>query len=178
MGEAVLDSMNEFEVTVDGLTQYGGGFYLFNTSSSRLDEIGSKMAGMFGQVAGFFAQNNIQMDGMPFTIYEQIDEANNNAIFSAAIPVSSRVITPAGSPVLCGFMEPVMTVKTTLRGKYDYLDKAYLAAQQYLAENNMTADPTKKMFEIYANDPGDFPNPADWVTEVYIPVVVQNSFTE
>ena len=26
------------------------------------------------------------------------------------------------------------------------------------------------MFEIYSNDPGDHPNPADWTTEIYLPV--------
>jgi len=32
-------------------------------------------------------------------------------------------------------------------------------------------DPSRDMFEIYTNDPGMEPNPANWVTEIYIPVL-------
>lgn len=172
--QEVKESMEAYEVTVDGITQHGGGFYLFSSTSSKLDQIGAKMGVMFGQVAGFFAENNIQMSGMPFTIYEQIDEANNNVIFSAAIPVATRVITPAESPVLCSYMEPVMALKTTLKGKYDYLHLAYEKAEQYLSDNKLFADPSRKMFEVYTNDPGEYPNPADWLTEIYIPILTDN----
>jgi effector-binding domain-containing protein len=171
LDSVVVKSMNEYTVSVDGITQYGGGYYMFNTTSSKVNEIGSKMEPMMGQVAGFMIDNNIPSSGMPFTIYNEIDQQNGTVIFSAAIPVKERVITPEGSPVLCGFMEPVTTLKTTLKGKYEYLPKAYEAAQIYLQQNNLTPLETANMFEVYATDPGEVPNPSDWVTEVYIPIV-------
>lgn len=167
----VEESMNQFNITVDGVTRHGGGYYMYNTTSSKLSEIGAKMGPMMGQVYDFIQKGNIQTAGMPFTIYEQIDEANGTVIFSAAIPVPAEVITPQGSPVLCSYMKPVSALKTTLKGKYDHLSKAYSAAEEYLAKNNLTADPSRKMFEVYATDPGMEPNPANWVTEIYIPIL-------
>ena len=39
----------------------------------------------------------------------------------------------------------------------------------HVAENNLVQSELKP-FEIYTTDPGDFPNPADWITEIYIPI--------
>ncbi|PKA82200.1 GyrI-like small molecule binding protein [Ulvibacter sp. MAR_2010_11] len=167
----VKAEMESFTINVDGVTQYGGGYYMYNTTASKMNEIGEKMGSMMGQVAGYMDENKLNMAGMPFTIYNQIDEANGTVIFTAAIPVKERVITPSGSPVLCGFMEPTTTLKTTLKGKYDHLSKAYEKAKMYLAENNLQADLNANMFEVYSTDPGEVPNPADWVTEIYIPII-------
>jgi effector-binding domain-containing protein len=130
---------------------------------------------MMGQLHGYMQQNKINQAGMPFTIYNEVDEQNGTVIFSTAIPVAARVITPEGSPVLCSYMAPVDALKTTLKGKYDYLSEAYAKAQEYLKTNNLMVDPGRKMFEIYANDPGAEPNPANWVTEIYIPVLTPST---
>ncbi len=164
-------SMEQYTITVDGITQHGGGFYMYNTTAAKISEIGEKMGPMLGQIAGYMDTNNINSAGMPFTIYNEINEQNGTVIFSAAIPVAARVITPEGSPVLCNYMAPVSALKTTLKGNYDNLPEAYEAAKSYLATNNLLRDNSRNMFEVYANDPGEVPNPSDWITEIYIPVL-------
>jgi effector-binding domain-containing protein len=165
------DELKQFTINVDGTTNYGGGYYMYISTASKLSEIGDKMGSMLGQVSGFMEENKIPMSGMPFTIYNQIDEINNSVIFSACIPVNAQVITPEGSPVICGFMEPVTTIKTTLKGNYDHLSKAYAKGMEYITTNNLQLHPTAKMFEVYVSDPGEVPNPANWITEIYIPIV-------
>lgn len=169
--ESVLEDMKQFTVNVDGITEYGGGYYMYTSTSAKSSDIGSRMAPMMGQVMGYMQENNIQTAGMPFTIYNKIDEANGTLIFSAAIPVRDRVITPEGSPVVCGFMEPTTALKITLRGDYGNLPSAYTKGEEYITQNNIQKDDAKSMFEVYATDPGNVPNPANWVTEVYIPVL-------
>lgn len=173
LNEVVIENMKAYTISVDGLTQHGGGYYMYNTTSANMNSIADRMGDMMGQVMGFMTANNIAMSGKPFTLYNAIDEANGTVIFSTCIPVRDRVITPEGSTVVCGFMEPVTALKTTLKGNYDNLSKAYAKAQEYLTINNMTAHPTAKMFEVYVTDPGEVPNPANYVTEVYIPVLAQ-----
>ena len=85
------------------------------------------------------------------------------------MPINERIIVTEGD-VLCGYMEPLFAVKTVLTGNYTNLAEAYQKAQEYVAQNNLIADPGKKMFEVYSNDPGNVPNPAEWRTEIYIPV--------
>lgn len=167
----VEEDMKAYTVHVDGLTQHGGGYYMYNTTSANMNDISSKMGAMMGQVMGFMEANNIPMAGKPFTIYNKIDEANNTVIFSTCIPVRDRVITPEGSTVVSGFMEPVTALKTTLKGNYDNIPKAYTEAQAYMQQNNLQPHPTAKQFEIYVTDPGEVPNPANYVTEIYMPVL-------
>ena len=50
-----------------------------------------------------------------------------------------------------------------------YLTTAWKETMMYLAKNKLVQSNIKP-FEIYTNDPGDFPNPADWITEIYIPI--------
>lgn len=171
--EVVEESMKQYSINVDGVTRYSGGYYMYNTTAAKQSEIGSKMGPMLGQVMGYMQDNNIPTAGMPFTIYNSIDSENGTVIFSAAIPVKERVITPDGSPVLTGFMETLTAVKATLKGNYSHLPEAYEKANQYIANNNLQVDPNGNMFEVYANDPGEVPNPSNWITEIYIPIIQQ-----
>ena len=166
----VLDDMKQFSVDVTGISDYGGGYYLYVTASSKTSELGSKMGAMFGEVMGFVQQNNLQTTGMPFTVYNQINEANGTVIFSTALPVKENIITPEGSNVLCGYLAPTSAVKTILKGNYTNLGEAYNKAKAYIKEKHLIVDVSKNMFEIYANDPGLVSNPAEWMTEIYIPV--------
>ena len=164
--------MEQFSINVDGITNYSGTYYLYNTTAAKQSEIGDKMGPMFEQIVSFMETNNLRMAGKPFTIINQIDEGNATVIFSAAIPVRERIITPEGSPVVAGYLDNSTSVKTTLRGNYDNLPKAYEKAQEYLEENDLQPNPNANMFEVYVTDPDEVPNPAQWVTEIYMPIVV------
>ena len=173
LDSTVQESMKQYTINVDGITDYSGGFYMYVTTAAKQSELSTRMGQMYGQIMGFMTQNNIQPSGMPFTVYHEIDDPNGTLIFSAGIPVRERIITPEGSPVVCGFMDKVTALKTTLKGNYTNISTAYETAKEYMAQNKITADPNGNMFEIYANDPGEVPNPADWITEIFIPIVVQ-----
>lgn len=169
IAKAVEEDMKKYTITVEGIKEHGGGYYMYTTAATKLGEIGSKMGPMMDKVFGFIQQYRITMAGMPFTIYNEWDEANGTVIFSTAIPVNERIIVIQGD-VLCGYMEPLTAVKTVLMGNYTNLAEAYQKAQEYVAQNNLVADPSKKMFEVYSNDPDSVPNPAEWLTEIYVPV--------
>lgn len=169
MKNRVEESMNEYEITIEGIKEYGGGYYLYTTAASKINELGVRMAPMMGKVADFAEQNSISMTGMPFTIYNNWDERNGNVIFSTAIPIQERVVITQGE-VLCGYMETLSALKITLVGNYSHLSEAYQKGENYIVQNQLIKDTSQHLFEIYANDPGDFPNPADWITEIYIPV--------
>ena len=167
----VLDEINKFVINVDGITNYDGGFYMYITNASKISEIDSKLSEMLEQVSTFVDENKLETTGMPFTIYNEIDEMNATAIYSTGIPVDNQVITPPRSTVLCGFMPQLIALKTTLKGKYDYLELAYDAANEYLSTNNLQEDPTRKKFEVYTNNHSLVANPAEWLTEIYIPII-------
>ena len=164
-------SLEQFTVSFDGISEYGGGYYMYVTAATTQAGLSAKMAPMMGKVATYMQTNKIAHSGMPFAIYNQVDAAAGTMIFSTAIPVKERIITTAETEVLCGYMPPLTAVKTTLKGNYNNLDKAYERALQYIQEKGLIVSEEHPMFEIYVNDPGNVPNPSNWETAVYIPII-------
>lgn len=164
----VVNSMKAFDVKVDGITEYGGGFYMYKTTAATPENISQVMGKQYGEILSFMAQNNIKQTAMPFTIYDNPD-ANGNVVMSNAIPVLNRVPAKRGSDVLCGYIPKTKALKTILKGNYTNLGAAWEKAMTHLAENNLTQSNIKP-FEIYQSDPGNVPNPANWITEIYIPI--------
>ncbi len=165
----VVHSMKAFKVNIDGITEYGGGFYMYKTTSATGVNISQVMAKQYGEIMGYMGQNNIPANGMPFTIYNDMMAADGSINMSNAIPVKNKINVARDSQVLCGYIPKTKAVKTTLKGNYTNLPKAWQETMSYLAERNLTQSAIKP-FEIYTNDPGNFPNPADWITEIYIPI--------
>lgn len=165
----LMADMAKFDVTINGITEYGGGFYVYKTTSATGTNISNIMAKQYGEIVAFMMQNSVAQNGMPFTIYNEMSPENGNIIMSNAIPVVNKINVPAESEVLCGFMPKIKALKTTLKGNYTNLPKAWSAAMEHLTKNGLEQS-SMKPFEIYTNDPGDFPNPADWMTEIYIPI--------
>jgi len=164
----VVNSMKVFSISIDGITEYGGGFYMFKTASASNTNISELMGKQYGELMTYMNQNNIKQNGMPFTIYNEINE-NGDVIMSNAIPVRNRVIITGAFDILCGYMPKTKVLKTTLKGNYTNLEKAWQESMFYLKKNNMMQS-NLKPFEVYTNDPDMYPNPANWITEIYIPI--------
>lgn len=166
----VKKKMDVYSINVDGVTTHGGGFYMYTTTASKIDQIPEKMQQMYVQVRNYMESNNISILGNPFVLYNQWDEANNSAIYSVGVFTPSLVITPNESTVLNGMMPVQKVVKTTLIGDHKYLRGAWDHADRYMAQNNLQASQAGQAFELYKTGPQDHPNPAKWITEIYIPL--------
>lgn len=164
----VTQSMEFYDIKVDGITEHGGGFYMYKTTSSTASNISNMMAQQYADILNFMRDNSISITGMPFTIYNEMNE-NGSVIMSNAIPVQNQVTVTDGSNILCGYMERTRVLKTTLKGNYTNLEAAWNAAFKHLKDNGLEQSEAKP-FEIYTNDPSDVPNPANWITELYIPL--------
>ncbi|WP_396600413.1 GyrI-like domain-containing protein [Algibacter sp. R77976] len=165
----VQENMKVYNVKINGETEYGGGFYMYKTTSATSTNISQIMGKQYGEIMSYMAQNNIVANGMPFTIYNEMNNENGSVIMSNAIPVRDRVNVDRASEVLCGYIPKTKVIKTTLKGNYTNLPEAWKSTMEYVTKNNLEQS-NLKPFEIYTNDPGDFPNPADWITEIYIPI--------
>jgi effector-binding domain-containing protein len=164
----VVNGMKAFNIKINGITEYGGGFYMFKTTSASANNISNMMAQQYAEIMNFMQEHNIQSSGMPFTIYNEMDD-NGNVIMSNAIPISDKVIVADNSNVLCGYIEKTRVVTATLKGNYTNLGEAWKAIRGYVKDNNLITS-EQHPFEIYLNDPGSTPNPANYLTELYIPI--------
>ena len=173
--ESTLNKMSVYSINVAGETTHGGGFYMYTTTASKLSQIPENMDKMFTTVSRYMESNNITKQGDPFLIYNDWDEQNNTAIYSAGYFTPSLVITPQESPVLNGMMPVQRVVKTTLKGDYKNLREAWERAYQYIEENNLKADENRLPFEVYTTINEEVVNPANFVTEIYIPLMDETS---
>jgi effector-binding domain-containing protein len=161
------EDMKRFEITINGITEYGGGYYLYKTTNANSQNISTKMGENFGAIMMFMGKNGIKQSGMPLTVYNDMSSAD--VIMSNGIPVKEKITLPEGSDVSINFIPNIKVLKTTLKGNYTNLSKAWEETMAYLVKNNLEQS-EEKPFEIYTTDPGNYPNPADWVTEIYIPI--------
>lgn len=170
MEDSVVEAMQAYSFNVDGITHYGGGYYMYNSAVSKQQDIHKRMLPMLDQVKAFMEKNNIRKAGEPFILYNEID-SSNNVIFSAGIPVREQVITPESSSIVASFLKPLTAVKVSLKGAYNHIPEAHSLARAYIRENGYEEDTHKKPFEIFSVNQDDTLNPAEWITEIYIPIV-------
>ena len=165
----VVNSMKAYNIEINGITEYGGGFYLYKTTNATNSNISKIMGQQYGSIGMFMGQNNIAFAGMPFTIYHDMNMENGTVIMSNAIPVKDKIVITNDSNILCDYLPKMKVLKATLKGNYSNLSEAWKTTMTYIAENDIEQSELNP-FEIYMTDPGDFPNPADWITEIYIPI--------
>ena len=173
-GLTMLDSvlqveMKVYSINVEGVTQHSGGYYLYNTTSSKFSEFQQNMTAMLPKVGGYAMTHNVTMAGPPFILYHKWDEENDAVIFSCCVPTNSKIIS-AEPGILTGQLESFRTVKTVLKGNYDNLKEAWGATMTYISDNNLEMIEGGPMLETYITDPTSQPNPAKWVTEIYVAI--------
>ena len=166
----VQAEIQKYSVTVNGITTHGGGYYLYQTTSCKIEEMSKKMAVMMPKVMNYAQQFNITMAGPPFTLYHKYDTENNAVIMSVAIPVTEKVITNTDSDILTGMLKPFTAVKTTLNGDYKNLKEAWETSEKHIAANNLEEIEGVPAMEVYLNSPLETPNPANLRTEIFVPV--------
>jgi effector-binding domain-containing protein/uncharacterized protein YndB with AHSA1/START domain len=158
--------------TIDsiGVVDYSGGFYVYTTASSKISDMSSKMTSMLQLIEGYIEKHHIRLTGNLFTLYHKFDQENGTTMFSVAHPVAERVLTE-DPDILTGFMDRGTYFKTVLKGDYSNSKEAWEKAVFYasnakgyeLLENG-------EPFEVFVNNPENTPNPAELITEIYIPV--------
>ena len=171
LDESIQKKLKVYTIKSEGVVDYSGGFYLYTTTSTKISEMNSKFPEMLTNIGGFIESNNVRTTGSPFTIYHKYDIENGTTMFSVCYPIPERMITPKGTNILTGFMERGKYFKTTLKGSYENSGKAWEKAYGDIADI-MDYDIIEdgEPFEVYVNNTITTPNPADLITEIYVPV--------
>jgi effector-binding domain-containing protein len=174
--QLLLKEMDKHSTEFMGIVDHGGGYYLYQTVACKNEAAAEHMAKMFPVIFEYMAKNHIEPSGKPFTLNHQIDLANNTVMFSTCVPIKERIITEGY--VLTGFLEPQTTFKTVFKGNYKFLNEVWPKIYKEIANQNLT--PTQKgySFEIYSIRPTDTPNPAEWLTEIYVPLKINEPTNE
>ena len=110
-------------------------------------------------------KNGIALAGLPFTRYLEMGPG------LITMEPGMRVTSPGASgegDVIADTLPGGPAATTTHIGPYDKLSGAYAAIEQWMESQGLVA--AGAPWESYINDPGDYPDPKDWKTEVFWPV--------
>ena len=165
----VLASMQVYSVKVNGITSFAGEHFLYNSITCKISESEEKMQEMFNEIQAYVKEHNISSSGAPFVNYTKWDDVSNTAEFSCCIPTNEEVTTTS-SHILMGKLDPFRAVKTTLKGDYSNSKEAWETALKYIPDAGLEFTENGPMLEVYLTNPETTPNPADWVTEIYIAI--------
>ncbi|MBA3021479.1 MAG: MerR family transcriptional regulator [Propionicimonas sp.] len=79
---------------------------------------------------------------------------------------------PTTAPVTCREVPEQEVVLATLHGNYEGMSQVSAALGAHVAENGLSVGP---MFNIYRVSPAQDPDPANWVTDVCLPIIARAS---
>lgn len=102
--------------------------------------------------------------GPPFVAYHEFGPHGIDAEVCIPVPESVR----ASGAMLTRTMPPMTVARALHVGPYDRLGAAYQAVNEWVDDHHLTI--VGPFHERYLNSPGDVASPADYLTEIDVPV--------
>lgn len=132
------------------------------------DDLGTVLAEALPAVFSYVMEVGLSPAGHPFVRYV----ADSPAFFTidAGIPLMDAPTTapPNETGIVVGELPGGLAAVTTHRGPYDDLGAAHAALDRWIDASDFESAGAR--WELYLTDPGEVPDPADWLTKVCWPV--------
>ncbi|HUA19956.1 MAG TPA: AraC family transcriptional regulator [Bryobacteraceae bacterium] len=129
-------------------------------------EIAQALGEMFGRIYQQAQGKGIALAGPPFARY--FDWGPGMTTMEGGFPVAAPVAETGDAEVLAETLPGGPAAITMHSGAYDTLSQAHAAIQIWIEAQGLT--PSGAPWESYITDPGQFPDPKDWKTEVVWPL--------
>ncbi len=166
----LVKEIQKYSIEVVGVVNKKGAFYLGTTATLPLADVSRKAITSFDKLTAFAKENKIVLAGKPFIIYKVIDNNAKTTKCTFSIPIRDEIFTAPGSDYEGGKLLPFNALKTTLRGDYSHLSKAWEAARKHMREKALPENTTAQYLEIYTKSGAQTRRPSMLITDVYIPV--------
>ena len=138
--------------------------FLYMRRQVKPDAISEALAEMLVPVFQFATANGIPFAGPPTTRY--VSFGPGLVTIEAGMPVAAA---PEGEgEILLGKLVGGNVASTIHKGPYDSLNLGYEAIQNWMMENGEESGGAP--WEVYITDPGEVPDPAEWLTEIIHPL--------
>ncbi len=172
MSNFLEKELNTYNIMVMGKAVKTKDFYLGYTKSGNAANIDKNINAILPRLLNFIKTNNIEIKGEPFVIYDKKYNRNNSKVsYTICVPIKEEIITSPGSEFEGGTLEPFTALKTTLKGDYLNMKKAWTTTNKYIQEKSIVIDTTGNYVEVYRNGMQQSKNPSEWITDIYFPIV-------
>ena len=134
--------------------------------SCKMSETETSMKQELGALMVFAIQNQLKPNVM-LSVYRTTDFTGNQCDYSPGM------LIPASETIKANGYEKrtipaSKAIKIIFKGDYKFLPNGWAAA--YTCARAKKLKPVNLPYELYINNPQETMNPADWVTEIYVPV--------
>lgn len=131
-----------------------------------LDQLAAVMGKLFPVVMAFVQDSGVEPAGAPFSRYLCMGQHDEPWEIACGIPLSQPL---AGDGQVEASQLPGGAAVTTVhRGRYETLGESWAALQRWIEDNGKVLG--EPPWEIYWTDPSQVKDPAEWRTEIVIPV--------
>lgn len=137
---------------------------LFIRRQAALAEIPDVLGQCLGMVFGYCQKAGHALAGQPFTRYPSAGPGL--VTLEAGCPLAAPA--PGDGEIEAGFLQPGPAAVAVHAGPYDQLKETYAAMERWIEGQGLR--PGGPPWEVYVTDPGDYPDPKDWRTEVCWPI--------
>jgi effector-binding domain-containing protein len=129
---------------------------------------GQVIGGMFAKLIAFVNGSEVKFAGPTMMIYNDSDYKEENADIEVAAIINKKV---ADSDHVKVYSLPALeqAASITYKGPYEEMGEAYSDIMQWIANHNYKINGLCR--ELYLVGPGDTRNPAEYVSEIQIPVI-------
>ena len=138
--------------------------FLFMHRRVKPEAIAEALGNMFPAVFQFATSHGIPFAGPPTARYPSFGPGL--VTIEAGLPIAGPA--DGEGEIKVGSLAGGDVATTIHKGPYDNLDQAHEAIQRWLTESNEEA--AGAPWETYLTDPGEVPDPAEWLTEVNWPL--------
>jgi len=162
--------INAFSFEYQGITEHGGGFYLYlPIKSNSIEEFSAFWKEGFDNLKQFATRKNITIIGSPFTIFDSINENEING--KVALPIGERVYPKSILPIKCNYQPKQTVLKAVHTGSYELLQNSWSQLNNYIISQNLKVK--NFSFEVYKVYFEITEDPTRWKTDLYIPIQTQ-----
>jgi len=127
-------------------------------------EIPAGIAEALGKTFPYAMQAGLPIAGKPYARYL----TTGPGLFAMEVGVPLAAPATGQGDVEAGALPGGPAVVAVHGGPYDQLGETYAAMERWMDANGVR--PGGPAWESYVTDPGDYPDPADWRTEVFWPI--------
>ncbi|MFS4468629.1 GyrI-like domain-containing protein [Maribacter sp. 2210JD10-5] len=135
--------------------------------SSQYEKAGEMMKG-FPLLNTVFAQNEIQLNGLPFIKINDWNMLENRISYDFCYPIIQKDDMPFIKGVSYKSFEGGKALKAIYNGNYISSDRAWYALLDYAKKENIEVEP--KPIEFFFNNPNMGGDELSWKTEVFLPL--------
>ncbi len=159
-----------FDIKVNGLVNRPAINYLEQKDSCLVKDFPKKSKALLKTMKNFIKSNAIETLEVPFVMFQNY-ESENKIVYAMCVPVKEKVLTTPDSQIQGKSYSSFLAVKTTLKGDYSYMKKAWARTRNYISIKKFKEDKKGNYIGIYKKSVPEVNEPSKWVTEVYIPIV-------